>query len=394
MHCSALISEQLRRLSIRLALKKGLFVEYFTYHRIFFTNLAIGKEMIMNLRFLFEGYRNRFQRIATHVVFWVLYLSLYSMLISIPSELTFMELIRRSLYFVWVDIMATYVLIYLLLPKFLLRRKYIWFVISFIGLSFITMILNRLINFYFYIPTYLPEWVDKITFWRFDYFVSIISSLAVAIFVAAIKLLKIWIQERNQKSVLQLQNLQSEMALLKNQINPHFIFNTLNNIDTLIASNPAKASESILKLSEIMRYVLYEATADYVPLQKEINYLNNFIALHTLKFGNDFIQFKNDVQNTNEIVAPMLFIPLVENAIKHGDKRVPSPGITIHLFEMEDILCFVVKNHISKTDTNKDAAGGIGMANLKRRLELLYPQRHTFTTEVENGIFTAKICLL
>lgn len=348
----------------------------------------------MNLRFLFEGYKNRFQRIATHVVFWILYISLYSLLVSIPAEISFMELFRRSLYFVWVDILVTYLLIYLLLPYFLLRKKYIFFILSVIGLSFLAMVLNRLLNYYFYIPKYFPEWADKISFWRFDYFVSIVSSLAVAIFAAAIKLMKIWTQERNQKSILQLQNLQSEMALLKNQINPHFIFNTLNNIDTLIALNPPKASESILKLSEIMRYVLYESTADYVPLQKEIDYLNNFIALHALKVGSDFIRFDNDVKNTHEIVAPMLFIPLVENAIKHGDKRVPAPGITIHLFEQDDILCFVVKNHLSKTEINKDAAGGIGMNNLRRRLELLYPQRHSFTTETENGIFTAKLCLL
>lgn len=348
----------------------------------------------MTLRFLFDGYKNRFQRIATHVVFWILYVSLYSLLVSIPAEISFMELFRRSLYFVWVDILVTYLLIYLLLPTFLLRRKYVWFVFSFIGLSFLAMVLNRLLNYYFYIPKYFPEWADKISFWRFDYFVSIVSSLAVAIFAAAIKLLKIWTQERNQKSLLQLQNLQSEMALLKSQINPHFIFNTLNNIDTLISSNPSKASESILKLSEIMRYVLYEATADYVPMQKEINYLSNYISLHELKFGPDFISFRNEIKNTNEIIAPMLFIPLVENAIKHGDKRVPSPGITIHLFEKEDIICFVVRNHLTQHETNKDASGGIGMVNLKRRLELLYPQRHSFSSEIENGIFTAKICLL
>ena len=347
----------------------------------------------MSLHFLFDGYKNKFQRFITHFVFWILYVSLYSLLVSIPAELSFMELFRRSLYFVWVDILVTYLLIYVLLPIFLLRKKYIWFVFSFIGLSFLAMVLNRLLHYYFYIPKYFPEWADKISFWHFDYFVSIVTSLAVAIVAAAIKLLKIWLKEKNQKSLLQLQNLQSEMALLKNQVNPHFIFNTLNNIDTLISSNPAKASESILKLSEILRYVLYEATADYVPLQKEINYLSNYISLHELKFGPKFIQFNNEIENTNDIIAPMLFIPLVENAIKHGNKRVPSPGITIHLFSKEDILCFVVNNHLAQHDTNKDAAGGIGLSNLKRRLELLYPQRHSFSTEVENDIYTSKICL-
>lgn len=348
----------------------------------------------MNLRFVIDGYNSRMQQIVTHVIFWISYISLYSLLVSIPSELSFSDLFSRSLYTVWVDILVTYLLVYALMPYLLLKKRYVWFALSLVGLTFLTMLLNRLIEFFIYIPTFYPEFTDLITFWRFDYFISIVSAVAVAFFVAAFKLMKIWVKERNQKSILQLQNLQSEMALLKNQINPHFIFNTLNNIDTLISSNPARASESIVKLSDIMRYVLYEATADYVPLQKEINYLNNYISLHELKFGPDFIRFNNDLKNTNEIVAPMLFIPLVENAIKHGNKKVASPGITIDLYEKNDVLCFVVRNYISRHEVNKDAAGGIGMVNLKRRLELLYPQRHSFSTEIENGIFTAKICLL
>ncbi len=346
------------------------------------------------MRFLFEGYKNTLQRIVTHLLFWLGYISLYSLLISIPSELTFTDLLERTTYFLWVDIMATYIMIYVLLPYFLLKRKYFWFIVSFIGLSFVTLILNRLINYYIYIPTYLPEWDGKITFWQFDYFISIVSSLAVAIFASVIKVLKIWIKEKEHRSFLQMQNLQSELALLKNQINPHFIFNTLNNIDTLISVNPAKASESIIKLSEIMRYVLYEATADFVPLQREVNYLKNFISLHELKVGGSFILFDNRLENTNKLVAPMLFIPLVENAIKHGDKKVKDPGIIIRLYEEENALCFVVENFISTTDTNKDSVGGIGMHNLKRRLELLYPERHCFTTESEKGKFTAKICLI
>lgn len=345
------------------------------------------------MRFLFEGYKNTLQRIVTHLLFWLGYISLYSLLISIPSELTFTDLLERTLYFLWVDIMATYIMIYILLPYFLLKRKYFWFIISFIGLSFVTLILNRLINYYFYIPTYLPEWDGKIPFWQFDYFISIVSSLAVAIFASVIKVLKIWTKEKEHRSFLQMQNLQSELALLKNQINPHFIFNTLNNIDTLISVNPAKASESIIKLSDIMRYVLYEATADFVPLMKEVNYLKNFISLHELKLGNSFILFDNKISSMNRLVAPMLFIPLVENAIKHGDKKVSDPGIIIRLYEEQDYLCFEVENSVSSLQTNKDSAGGIGMHNLKRRLELLYPDRHQFSTTMTQTRFTAKICL-
>ncbi|PKP02140.1 MAG: hypothetical protein CVU11_12915 [Bacteroidetes bacterium HGW-Bacteroidetes-6] len=348
------------------------------------------------MHFFFEGYKNTFQRVLVHILFWLAYLSFYSMLVSIPSELTFFTLLLRTLYFLPVDIVVTYILIYGLLP-FLIQKKYLLFTFLLLIVGFATLVLNQAIAYYIYLPKYYPEnyevFVEKYSFWHFDYFISLVGSLSVAFFASAIKLLKLWVRERQQKSILQMQNLQSEMALLKYQMNPHFIFNMLNNIDSLITIDPSKASESIMKLSEIMRYVLYEATADFVALNKEVNYLRNFISLHELKVGKQFIQFTDEIGQTSRLVAPMLFIPLVENAIKHGDKKAQQPGIKIRLFETDSSLCFEVQNQISRHEINKDALGGIGLPNLKRRLELLYPDSHHFTTEVSGSTYTAKICL-
>ncbi len=348
------------------------------------------------MRFFFEGYKNTFQRVLVHIMFWIAYISFYSLLVSIPSELTFFTLLLRTLYFLPVDIVVTYILIYGLLP-FLTQKKYLLFTFLLLIVGFATLVLNQAIAYYIYLPKYYPEsyklLVEKYSFWHFDYFISLIGSLSVAFLASAIKLLKLWVSERQQKSVLQMQNLQSEMALLKYQMNPHFIFNTLNNIDSLITIDPAKASESIMKLSEIMRYVLYEATADFVPLNKEINYLKNFISLHELKVGKQFIQFNDEIGHTSRLVAPMLFIPLVENAIKHGDKKAKHPGVIIRLYESGNTLCFEVQNQMSKYEINKDALGGIGLPNLKRRLQLLYPENHQFVTEVSGNTYTAKICL-
>ncbi|MBN2727709.1 MAG: histidine kinase [Bacteroidales bacterium] len=345
------------------------------------------------MKFLIQGYKSKSQQILSHIVFWLLYISVYSLIVSIPVELTFWDLLKRTLYFLPVDIIITYILIYALLPL-LFKKKYLFFSLFFIVLAVITPITNQIINYYIYLPIYHPEYLEKYTFWQFNYFYFTISSLSIALFAAAIKLLKQWVKEQQHRNFLQNQNLQSELALLKNQINPHFIFNTLNNIDSLIAIEPSKASESIMRLSDIMRYVLYEATADFVPLEKEINYLKNFISLHALRLSPGFFEFNSKPVRKDLLIAPMLFIPLVENAIKHGDKKVKHPGIKMYLEADDHRLCFEVRNFLSDIRINKDNAGGIGMINLRRRLDLLYPDKHTLETIiVDNKEYKVRLCI-
>lgn len=346
------------------------------------------------MNFIIQGYKNTSQRIFTHVIFWLLYISFYSFIVSLPVELTFVDLFLRTIYFLPVDIVITYILIYILLPL-LYKKQYLLFSLFFIVLAVLTPIINQSINYFIYLPIYHVEYIDKYTFWQFNYFYFTISSLSIALFVAAIKLLKQWIKEQQQRSILQNQNLQSELALLKNQINPHFIFNTLNNIDSLIEINPASASESIMKLSDIMRYVLYEATANYVPIEKEVNYLNNFISLHALRLGSTFFEFKDEHIRKDLLIAPMLFIPLVENAIKHGQKKIKHPGIHISLKEENNGICFEVKNYLSDITINKDQIGGIGLSNLKRRLDLLYFDKYILESKsTENKEYIIRLCLL
>lgn len=345
------------------------------------------------MKFIIQGYKNKTQQIFTHVIFWLLYLSFYSFIVSLPVELTFVDLFLRTIYFLPVDIIVTYILIYLLLPL-LYKKQYLLFSFLFIVLTLLTPIINQAINYFIYLPIYHIEYIDKYTFWQFNYFYFTISSLSIALFAAAIKLLKQWIKEQQQRSILQNQNLQSELALLKNQINPHFIFNTLNNIDSLIMIDPPGASESIMKLSDIMRYVLYEATANYVPIEKEINYLNNFISLHALRLGKSFFEFKKEEIRKDILITPMLFIPLVENAIKHGNKKVKHPGIHIFLKETNGGICFEVKNYLSNITINKDQIGGIGLSNLKRRLDLLYFDKYTLEFEsIKNKEYIVRLCL-
>lgn len=186
-------------------------------------------------------------------------------------------------------------------------------------------------------------------------------------------------QARQLKTELSTQNKISEMALLKAQINPHFLFNTLNNIYSLIYQKSNEAPSAIMKLSELMRYMVYETNADKVPLEKEINYLKSYIELQLLRLKNkDFVAFTVEGNIYGKTIAPMLLIPFVENAFKHGDKKSENPGIVIHLVMEDEKMSFDVVNFFQQNGTmNKDETGGIGVLNVKRRLELIHPNSHS-----------------
>ena len=187
-----------------------------------------------------------------------------------------------------------------------------------------------------------------------------------------------WIMDQQVKSELINQNQQSELALLRSQINPHFLFNTLNNIYSLVYTKSDDAPQAMTKLSDIMRYMLYEATTEKVMLSKEIDHLKSYIELLLLRLsGKNFIEFSVEGNTENKFVAPMLLFPFVENAYKHCNKKSSVPVIKITLVVQEDLLTYNVVNSVKKeTETSENDEGGIGLKNIKRRLELLYPDRH------------------
>lgn len=338
--------------------------------------------------FLFN-YRNSFQRIVTHIVFWVIYLLFFSIM-ALNPKITYSESLLNGLVFLPVDIFVTYVMIYLLIPFFLMPRHYLLFVFSTIVLAFVTVFLNLSVHYYIYIPTFHPEYLPKRIFWHGNYWYTLVATYTVVIFGAGVKLTKLWVKEQKDKKELENQKIKSELLMLKSQINPHFLFNTLNNIDALIVSNPARASESIIRLSEILRYVTYHTKEDFVDIKMEEDILRSFIELNTLRFGNDYISYTTDIDNTSRIIAPMLLIPLVENAIKHGDKKAPLPAITVQLKVKGDVE-FTVTNTMAGEHVQKDETGGVGISNLKRRLDLIYPGNHTFEYFISNNTYTTRL---
>ncbi|MEE4258555.1 MAG: histidine kinase, partial [Bacteroidales bacterium] len=248
--------------------------------------------------------------------------------------------------------------------------------------------------YYISYPVFYPEYLDKAgKFWQINPFYTFFNIYTVVGLFASIKLLKYWYQNQQLKAELEDKNKTSELALLRSQLNPHFLFNTLNNIDSLIITNPEKASDAIIKLSDIMRFMLYDTTTDEVPLDKEVNYLKSYISLQGMRMkGSDFVSVTLEGNCHGKTIAPMLFIPFVENAFKHGQKNVKSPGIEIKLSCLLDSINFEVINCVDESrQMNKDETSGIGLINTKRRLELLYPDKHELNITRENGYYRSNL---
>jgi LytS/YehU family sensor histidine kinase len=197
-----------------------------------------------------------------------------------------------------------------------------------------------------------------------------------------------WVKTSQKQMELERQKQMSELALLRSQINPHFLFNTLNNIYSLVYQKSEKAPQVVLKLSEIMRYMLYESNTEKVLLSKEIEYLKGFIEIQKLRLKNeDAIKFEIKGNIENVFIAPMLLIPFVENAFKHGDKGAENI-INIKLSIENKTLVFEVINPVKNIEPiYKDNAHGIGLQNIQRRLNLIYPSTHLLEIKKQNDLF-------
>ena len=184
------------------------------------------------------------------------------------------------------------------------------------------------------------------------------------------------------------ENLKTELSLLRSQVSPHFMFNVLNNMVALARKKSDLLEPSLIKLSQLMRYMLYE-TEDKVTLQREVEYLESYIDLQKQRFGNTVrIQTTFQDLDASHEIEPMLLIPFVENAFKHGVGMIEDPYIDIHLSLQNNTLHFKVENRFLENNQEvKDSASGIGLNNVRRRLNLLYPGKHTLNIQPANGIF-------
>lgn len=226
-------------------------------------------------------------------------------------------------------------------------------------------------------------------------YAGIVAIFLVAAISTGYGLLKHLAWQEKIEQEKQQERLQSELSFLRSQISPHFIFNILNSIVYLIRSKSPLAEPVTMELSELMRYMLYESEKEQIPLEKELFYLQNYIALQEVRFGEDVdIRFQTEGEADTRIIEPMILIPFVENAFKHGVGMVIDPVVEVSVKIIEHTLQFSVKNKIApEIGEDKDNSSGIGLRNVCRRLELLYPKAHQLEIKNENGWFTVDLNL-
>jgi sensor histidine kinase YesM len=282
-------------------------------------------------------------------------------------------LIVDSVSFIFILSML-YILLLVLIPKLLFKSKMLLFSLSFFILISLIYIVVFLLDYYYLRPVH-PGNMQHIDF-SLVHFIQIGAVSAVLLgAVTGLKVFKKWIIDIQRMNELHEINLKTELEQLKSQVNPHFLFNTLNNLLVLTKTDTEKATQVLLGLSDLLRYQLYDSTREKILLSKDISFIQNLLALEKIR-KNDFaftIHTKGNVDG--QTLPPFLFIPFVENAIKHGASSVGHSYLTLSFHISDKQLYFHSEN--SKPAIKQNTIGGLGLGNIKRRLELLYPGNHT-----------------
>tara|TARA_B110001469_G_scaffold125227_1_gene140268 strand:+ start:255 stop:1298 length:1044 start_codon:yes stop_codon:yes gene_type:complete len=345
----------------------------------------------LNITFKNIGYKIP---IKYHFIFWITYFSLN--IIRWGSYFNdYWYSIKSNLVEFPLHILIVYYNIYYLFPYFILKKKYYKFFVYFIlSLTFLYLLRTGL-NYLLVSENIWPEADGIQNAFTFNHVVAVIlGEIYVIAFASSIKLIFDWIYENNRAESLQAIQLKTELQFLKAQIQPHFFFNTLNNLYALTLEKSKQAPEVVLKLSEIMEYILYDAKELEIKLVKEINYIQNYIDLERLRFGDKIdlqINTQGDIETQN--VPPLLFLPFIENCFKHGSIENNNLNIRIKFQITEtNLLKFSVVNNYNQF-TQKKKVHGIGNKNVLRRLELLYEDRFTFNSRVEKQQYIVELSI-
>lgn len=229
---------------------------------------------------------------------------------------------------------------------------------------------------------------------EFVIFRALFGMVVIGGVAVAVRMTRQWYTTEGERRLLEAEGLRSELSFLKLQLSPHFLFNTLNNITVLIDEDSVRAKESVLHLSKLLRALLYEAAQDTIPVQSELRFLESYIELMRLRFGPELdFQLQVDLADKHGRMAPLLLMPLVENAFKHGIDAGTASRVHIQITTRDGMLHYSSENtHRPKCSRDKSGSG-VGLVNLRKRLHLLYQDRHTYTTEVVNDTYYTRLSL-
>lgn len=336
-------------------------------------------------------------RVVQHALFWVFSFYVLNRLFSkeYGDELLRINLVYTALFHLNL-FLVVYPNLLFFIPRFLQKRKYFLYLLSLIATILVGIYFN-LFTFNYLSNKLFPDYYF-ISYYQFKDIAQFI--IAYIVITMLLKLSKGWFKLIENQSIinnLEKEKLNAELSALKSQINPHFLFNSLNNLYSLALDKDDRIPELILKLSQGMRYMLYESNDHFVPLKKEIEYLENYLELQKLRTNNKAkIHFTVNGDPTNIQIPPMIFIPFVENGFKHGIKGdINNAYISIELTITEKKLIFNTENNKGELDEiSPEKYKGFGLKNVKRRLSLLYPKKHNLKISDDPNIFSIELEIL
>ncbi|KUJ63060.1 hypothetical protein AR687_06205 [Flavobacteriaceae bacterium CRH] len=293
---------------------------------------------------------------------------------------------------------AAYFLSYRILPRLMATQKHTWVWVEFIIVCYFISVIARIAMVYglepfVRVPPFNQEPIIEIltdlpTLFG-SYFLHIFS---LSLFFVFLKLIKDQYTIQKKSLLLEKQKAETELKILKAQLNPHFLFNTLNNIYSLSVINSPITSKSIAVLSEILDCILYRCSNTYVPISQEITLLNNYISLEKLRYDDRLSVTFNHAVDHNGSIAPLILLSLVENAFKHGagEDTGSSPIIQIDLKLVNNSFEFIIRNTINEIDIEAES-GKIGLNNIIQQLDKIYPENYTFKVIKTENDFTAHL---
>ena len=333
--------------------------------------------------------------ILLHIIYWMMYLSIILTIIKLINEnpgyrnrIWFNIYLSSSIIPALLGFYSSYAFLF---PRFLKRKKILGLFLSgmlvYIMSAFIQEIYLSIVPG----PSIFCE--------QWDSAIGITTVLTLIAFIHGIMGLVLqgfisWYGDIKLKADLNKKNYEMELELIKSQINPHFLFNTINNIDALIAKDAASASAYLNKLSDIMRFMLYETKTEKIPLTKELTYIEKFIELQKIRTTNlHYVNYSVKGDASNLMIPPMLFIPFIENAFKHTENKKEENAINIHLDISKDKIIFKCENNYNPHSQTIQDGNGLGSELIKKRLSLLYPEKHTLVITNNNELYKVELTL-
>ena len=350
-------------------------------------------------------------RFGRHFLFWstwwVFQVILYGyvpILAGVAPSDRFLSSAINSTFFLTAHMFMAYTLMYFVIPKFIVKGKYLYGVIAVIITCLITALLSSSIEryvlnkiredlFHHWGPAILAK-LKSNSLWL-SLLAGLRGGLTIGGLAAAIKLMKYWYIKEQRNLQLQKENSEAQLQLLKAQVHPHFLFNTLNNIYAHTQGVSAVGSKLVMGLSDMLRYILYECNQPFVPLRKELELIRNYIALEKIRYGNE-LEVHFDLPNdSNDLeIAPLLLLPFVENSFKHGASHmIDQPWVSLFITIDNREMKMKLVNGKAPGIPQKKSAGGIGISNVRKRLELLYPDKFSLHIQEEEEVYIVNLNL-